>query len=292
MIDKLRKLIISQIIIISLLAAVIFFLLMLIFRDNQLLYDIFKTLLLFFAITLIIRVLDKVFLQDQFKIDIDRIFTERLDIHHNFQKYGLEKIHERFDFKKIFNEVEDSGEIKILDTYIPIYAEFLPQLKEALKRDVKIKILYVKPYSIVAKLRSEELGEEYKEPIFSKGVEGYVCQIACKANETGLIKNIELSYYEDLPGVPMYFIKNKTKTKPSKLIFSFFLSKESVNYFHFETIEKPDGIFADFERYFDNKWKKNEHHILDIPKYVASIQLVPILLSSSHTLKNITMIKS
>lgn len=272
--NKLKRLILSLIIFISFLAAVIFFLLMLRYRDNPLFYDISKTLMMLFALTLIIRILDKLFLQEQFRIDMDRILTDRLDHYRHFQKHGIENIHETFDFKQIFNEVEDDGEIKILDTYIPTYAQFLPHLKAAIERGVKIKILYVKPYSNIARLRSEELGKEYKEPIFSKGVEGYVSQIACTANETGLINNIELvscqlAYYEDLPCVPMYFIKNKIK--PSKLIFSFFLSKESVNYYHFEIIEKPKGIFVDFEKYFDNKWKKNESHKLDIPKYVGSI---------------------
>ncbi|CAG0957348.1 hypothetical protein METP3_00612 [Methanosarcinales archaeon] len=274
MINKLKRLVISLIVVISFLAAVIFFLLMLIFRENPLLYDIFKTLMLLFAITLIIRILDKVFLQEQLKKEmydvVNGIVTDRLEIHQHFQKYGLEKICDTFDFKKIFNEVEDYGELKILDTYIPTYAEFLPQLTDALRRNVKIKILYVNPYSKIAKLRSEELGEEYREPNFSKGVEGYISQIACKVKENGLTKNIELSYYEDLPCMPMYFIKNKTK--PNKLIFSFFLSKESVNYYHFDVIEKPRGIFADFEKYFDAKWKKNEGNKLVIPKYVASIR--------------------
>jgi hypothetical protein len=269
--SKNSRLVVSLIVVISFLGAIIFFLLMLIFRENPLLYDIFKTLMLLFAITLIIRILDKVFFKEQLKGEIDKVITEKLEIYSHFQKYGLEKIQDTFDFKKIFSEVEDNGELKILDTYIPTYAEFLPQLTEALKRNVKIKILYVNPYSRISKLRSEELGEEYKEPIFSKGVEGYISQIACKAKETGLIKNIELSYYEDLPCVPMYFIKNKNK--PSKLFFSFFLSKESVNYYHFEIIEKPGGIFTDFEKYFDIKWKKNEINKLDIPKYTASINM-------------------
>ena len=196
-----------------------------------------------------------------------------MEYSHNFHKYGLERIHENLDFGTIFEEVEDGGEIQILDTYIPSAAIFLPQLESALIRGVKIKILYVKPGSTIANLRSKEMGRQYSQPQFDAGVKAYRNQIAsvvAKSELRPMIDNINLRYYEDLPCVPMYIIKNNTNI--SKLYFSFFLCKESVNYLHFEVL-KTNSLFADFERYFKQKWNENKSNELNILEHAEELPI-------------------
>lgn len=277
-------------------------------QDDQLLYDIYKTFMLLFGITSIFKFLEKMILEEHFKDEMDKLISEvdkkiagkilqpeqldktlniiiskieiekkienGIDYSHHFHKYGLERIHENLNFEKIFEEVENGGEIQILDTYIPSYAIFLPHLESALKRGVKIKILYVKPGSTIADLRSKEMGRPYSQPQFDNGVKAYRNQIALVAAKRELrpmIDNIILRYYEDLPCVPMYIIKNNANI--SKLYFSFFLCKESVNYLHFEVL-KTNSLFADFERYFMQKWNENESNELNILEHSKELLII------------------
>lgn len=295
-----KKQVKALILLLSFSAAIISLLLMVIYEDNPLYYDVFKSFMLLFAITFIFRLIEKVFLEQQFIFEMDKLekkiaekmlqpeqfekklktivlevdekIADGLDYNHHFQKYGLVNIHERIDFTQFFDEVEDGSEIKILDTYIPTQATFLPSLESALKRNINIKILYVKPKSDIANLRSEELGGAYAQPHFDNAVEVFRDQIARTAAKTELeqkIENIKLRFYEDLPCIPMYFIINKTK--PKKLFYSFFLCTESVNYLHFEVLN-TNSIFADFERYFDRKWKKNASNELNILNHIRKLK--------------------
>lgn len=276
-------------------------------ENDPLLYDIFKTFMLLFVVTSIFTFLEKNILEEHFneemniliskidekiagkilqpeeldkilniiisKIKIEKKIEDGLDYSHHFHKYGLERIHENLDFGTIFEEVENGGEIQILDTYIPSHPTFSPQLELALKRGVKIKILYVKPGSTIANLRSNEMGGEYLQPQFDNGVKAYrnqIALIAAKSELRPMIDNINLRYYEDLPCVPMYIIKNNANI--SKLYFSFFLCKESVNYLHFEVL-KTNSLFADFERYFKQKWNENKSNELNILEHAGKLPI-------------------
>lgn len=181
-----------------------------------------------------------------------------------FTKYGIKKVHESFDFKKLFDEVEE--ELKILDTYIPSIELFLPNLAKALERGIKVKILVVNPDSQVTEFRSKELGLEYQIGRFKQGINEYIEMICLKADQLGVEakKNIELRCFSDLPCLPMYILKNRHKS--NKVFFSFFLGKESVNYLHFEVADKKNGLLRDFEEYFDAKWKRNEKGAIDLKK--------------------------
>ena len=135
-------------------------------------------------------------------------------------------------------------------------------MKSALEKGLKVKILVAKPEAEITKLRSIEIGKAYNLSDFKKGLEGYISQICSTANATGVDaqKNIEMRYYSDLPCLPMYILKNKNKS--DKLYFSFFLNKESVNFLHFEVQDKGELLEA-FEKYFDEKWDRNEKGKID-----------------------------
>ena len=176
------------------------------------------------------------------------------------QKHGVVGIHDHLDFSKLFKEAEK--EVKILDTYIPTYPSFLQDLESALENGLKVKILVAKPEAGITKLRSIEIGKAYNLENFKKGLEGYISQICSMVNATGIDaqQNIEMRYYSDLPCLPMYILKNKNK--PDKLYFSFFLSKESINFLHFEVKDKGE-LLKEFEKYFDEKWNRNEKGEID-----------------------------
>jgi len=184
------------------------------------------------------------------------------------QKHGVVRIHDHLDFTKLFKEPEK--EVKILDTYIPNYASFLPDLKSALENGLKVKILVANPDEKITELRSIEIGEAYNLSDFKKGLESYISQICSTANATGVDaqKNLEMRYYSDLPGLPMYILKNN-KNKPDKLYFSFFLTEASVNFLHFEVQDKGELLKA-FEKYFDEKWDRNEEGKIDCKIYQNS----------------------
>lgn len=182
----------------------------------------------------------------------------------NIEKYGVVGIHKRLDFTKLFKEADK--EVKILDTYIPTYVSFLPDLTSALQKGLKVKILVAKPDAEITKLRSIEIGKAFAFSDFKTGVERYISQIcrAVVAAGEDAKNNIEIRYYSDLPCMPMYILKNNNKL--DKLYFSFFLSKESVNFFHFEVHDKGE-LLKEFEKYFDEKWDRNEAGKIDCKKY-------------------------
>lgn len=239
--------------IISFLLAVISLLLTIIFRDNPLLYDIFRGFVLVFAPLFIITLLDRLYIVKHLEALIKGQFKVGMS-YEKIRKQGYNDLHLKFDFNKIFNDVEDGGVLKILDTYIPRVLEFLDSLESALNRDVTIKILVINPDSDVAKFRAEEIKTKCPYPIFKEEIKFYVKRIISKIPREK-VKNLQLRYYSDLPCVPMYILKNTRK--PSKLYYSFFLSEASAFCPHFEIIEKPDGLLPAFEKYFDEKWERN-----------------------------------
>ena len=185
------------------------------------------------------------------------------------QKHGVVRIHDHLVFSKLFEEADE--EVKILDTYVPTYPSFLDDLKLALENGLKVKILVANPNEKITELRSIEIGNAFDLNGFKLGLEGYIYQICKTANTTSLDaqKNLEMRYYSDLPCLPMYILKNKNKNKSCKLYFGFFLSKESVNFLHFEVQDKGE-LFKAFEEYFDKKWDRNNEGIINCKSYIKS----------------------
>lgn len=180
------------------------------------------------------------------------------------QKHGVVRIHDLLDFRKLFKEAET--EVKILDTYIPTYPGFLPDLKSALEKGLKVKILVANPDGNIIALRANEIGKAFPLTDFKNGIKSFVSQICKKANTANADaqKKLEMRYYSDLPGLPMYILKNKNK--PDKLYFSFFLTDASVNFLHFEVQDKGKLLKA-FEKYFDEKWDRNKSGTINCKSY-------------------------
>tara|TARA_Y100000031_G_C7977318_1_gene273160 strand:- start:132 stop:431 length:300 start_codon:yes stop_codon:yes gene_type:complete len=80
--------------------------------------------------------------------------------------------------------------------------------------------------------------------------------LAKAAKSVDAIERVSAVRYDDLPCVPMYFIKQEQEGK-SKGYFSLFLDKPSINVPHFEVNHTEQGLFVFLESYLKNKWERN-----------------------------------
>jgi len=176
-------------------------------------------------------------------------------LYKNFDEYGVKVLHPRFDYNVIFNEAGRGAEIIVLDTYIPTFALYTESMKKALQRECQIKFLVIDENSVVAQKRALEIGAlGFDISTFRNEVKTYLVRIAKAAKSANAIERVSAIKYDDLPCMPIYLIKQDSK---SKAYFSFFLNEPSINAPHFEVDYAERGLFPFFESYLSDKWERN-----------------------------------
>ncbi|MBI5214428.1 MAG: hypothetical protein HY960_01605 [Ignavibacteriae bacterium] len=261
---------------VSALVFIIFLLLSYLFPRKR--YERLHTLFIHLAFTCIpaflIGVVDRVYLLEYFLEDTETLIKSRIvepfGIYTgNLDKYGLKAMGPPLDFNKIFNDMEPGGTLLILDTVIPDIHKTFPSMRSAFDRGVKIKILVSHPDATITKLRAEEIGPEWDyNKSFRPAIYGYIShfQAIVAEDKKKRTELLEIRYYEDLPGMPMYILDNPGDNN-DYLHHGYFLSSASVELPDVEFTRTNTGVFIAFLEYFNEKWERNKENKIDLVKF-------------------------
>jgi hypothetical protein len=186
-------------------------------------------------------------------------------------KAGLVAFHNRMDFSKLFEELERDDELLWLDTYCPRHTEFVDQIRPALERGAKLRMLIIDTQCQNAKFRADEIGGLYKAENFIKEIEVFTDRMNSICSNNGSLQSSWKIYtYDDLPCIPMYIITRNGI--PYRGYSSFFLTKPSAYFVHFEWAPTPDGVLMSMHEYFEQKFKRAElgkEKVKQFPKSVS-----------------------
>lgn len=224
-----------------------------------------QTLALLLLPVSFVVLLDRIMLRDELLRIVETQIDQRL--YKNLAKHGVQELYPRFSHDRIFDEAKQGGEIKILDTYIPTFDNYRPAMERALRRKYKMKFLIMDKDHGYAKARADEI--RFSESKFKGGIQSYLESIATTATENRAENLVEVRLYDNLPGIPLYIIKNQKQTK---LYFSLFLGKASINLPHFEVVktEGAEETFNMFDDYFHKKWKRHFNKKVKLRNYSGS----------------------
>jgi hypothetical protein len=177
--------------------------------------------------------------------------AEAIDQDRSISRYGLVCAHDRLDFRELWKALEINDELCWLDTYCPLTNDFLVELKGALERHVRVKMLVIDPqcqnaaYRSVELERTTETGDSWRT-----GLADFTTRMQKLQRQYS--PNFDLRHYDDLPGLPMYLIvRNNT---PVRGYFSFFLSQGSAYLVHFEL--RGGDLLSEMYNYFISKWNR------------------------------------
>ncbi len=192
---------------------------------------------------------------------LSRLKNETIPI---MMDYGLEEIH-RFKLEELLKGLKKGDELHWLDTYCPQINGILNRLEEALELEVKVKILTMKKDSNVAKYRSQELEGEVQDEfvLFNQQVNLYhdgLSKILSK-QESRSKDNLEVRFYDDLPGVPMYIV-----VRDGVLFVGYtgwYLNKSASKNIFLKWGPAKKAVLESVESYFDKKWDNNEQYAMD-----------------------------
>jgi hypothetical protein len=270
-------------IVLSIVCFIAFFALSLLFENKkskrwQLLFNN----LAFICIPLIvIGVLDRLFLIRYFiedtKILIHESLVEPFDSYvGSLVRYGVKNVHEPIDLKIVFDQMEKGGTLSILDTMLCDFDKTLTNVKDALDRGGKVRVLVIHPDAHVTKLRAEEVGPEWDyDDIFRPAIYKYIVQFRAVVKDYAIrSKRIEMRYYEDLPCMPLYILDNPGEDN-DKLYHGYFLGEPSSQMPHVEIIPMKGGLYDSFLRYFNEKWKRNAKNVIDLSVFSGVEDLPP-----------------
>lgn len=207
-------------------------------------------------VSLISTVLDRNYTNKEFATIIRSELREADQAHRSIAAQGIVRAHDRFDFKNIFDLAGRGDVVWWLDTYCPLKDAFLEALRDALGRGAHIRMLVIDKDSQTARYRSEELaGTPDTGNTWQTGLMDFqnrMQSLAIASNGA-----LELRSYADLPGMPIYVISRGGEATAG--FFSFFLTKPSAHFVHFEIAAGP-LINAMFD-YVENKWKRSRRSI-------------------------------
>jgi hypothetical protein len=173
-------------------------------------------------------------------------------------KAGLVAFHDRIDFSKLFEQLERGDELLWLDTYCPRHTEFVEQIRPALERGAKLRMLIIDTKCANARFRAEEIGGLYKPENFIKEIEVFTDRMHSICNDNKLLRESWQIYtYDDLPCIPMYVIARNGS--PYRGYSSFFLNKPSAYFVHLEWEPTPNGVLMSMHEYFEQKYQKVSH---------------------------------
>jgi len=264
------------IIIFAILFFLIFLLLSFIFTKDksEKLHMFFMNLAFICIPVFLIGLVDRVFLIKYFLSDTENLIKKELimpfgEYVGNLEKYGMKAMHPPLDFNIIFNEMESSGTLLILDTVIPDIHKTFPSMRAALDRNVRVQLLVSHPESQITKFRADEIGPEWDYfKSFRPAIYGYIShfQAIVAENRELRLNLVEIRYYEDLPCMPMYILDNPGEDN-DKLYYGFFLASASVEIPHVEIVHTRTGIYKAFEEYFYEKWERNKDNGINLSEF-------------------------
>ena len=187
-------------------------------------------------------------------------------------KFGLVRIHGRFNFRSLFDNLEPGDELLWFDTYCPDQPNYLAQLRYAARRGASVKLLAVKPDSLVARLRAKEINpcRGFSVKRFQDEARGNLETLrdALAAEEAAVRERVQVRLYDDLPCVPMYI--HVRSGRPHAAIQSFFLRDPSFDRPHLEWSGASGGTLYDLYDYFVAKWAKFEHDRFDLTPVIGT----------------------
>jgi hypothetical protein len=164
----------------------------------------------------------------------------------------------QLDFSTLFTELQDGQTLYWLDTFCPDFDHWLPDVKKAVKKGARIRMLVLDPDSDIARHRAKELEASFGEENFLRELKRFnkavlQCQEECTSYRAG---SMVVRVFKDLPGAPSYVICDE-RDEPIYGYSALFLVNPSNKDRHFYWSSQHSELKSHF-RYFQDKWQKND----------------------------------
>lgn len=232
-----------------------------------------KDIVYFIAVTVTVRFFYNQFARKKDETTMSNLIAGQLNnavnnVFPNMVDYGLSEIH-GFSLPKFLNDAKIGDSIYCLDTYCPQSDDIIDSLIDAIERGVNIKILSISVEDNFANAthRANEFGDDptrkgainqmtsWHEALNNMNRD----RLEEKFKTKPYMGSLEVSYYDDLLGMPMYIhIRDK---KPISAYTGFYLNESASKSLYLKWKPSTKNFIEKFVIYFDKKWIANEKHI-------------------------------
>jgi hypothetical protein len=204
---------------------------------------------------LIYRVLFRPKLQEMQNRRIMDLFQKELDrLVPKVFTFGLKNIESRMKYSDLFDSLQSGDELWWLDTYAPGYQSWRANLRSALARGARVKMLVLEPGCRSAKLRANEIAPDLRPDAFHSDLKQFHDDMIARARASQN-RAIDVRIYNDLIGCPIYLIERNGRAVNA--FSSLYLNPASFDFPHFEWEESTQRQILDgLQKYVKYKWIK------------------------------------
>ena len=202
------------------------------------------------------------------KRELEYLLDERINaILGNSAKYGFSGFLGEMDYKSLFLSLEENDTLWWLDTYCPAHELWEDDLRCAISRGARIRMLLLSPETKYAVDRAGEIGGTYTAERFKKELRNFKEALEIIQRETvEKSGSLELVEYKDRPGMPVYLV-----CKSDGVLFGFsslFLGKPTgVAFPHMKWTMSEYGVIQHLLDYVQKKWERNQGRLDDPSRF-------------------------
>jgi len=199
------------------------------------------------------------FVKDGFTTDIERclsfVFKQEFSSINALQLSGIKNVYHGLPSSEIYSAFKKSRDnIKILQTWIPEKEHFSDAISYGLYSGAQVRILLLKPGSICAKLRSEELG--FKADQVSLKIEDTLAELRRVFESHPNNSQISIRLYEGTPTLSIYAFDQ------SMFIGQYWRGENASNGPHLKVSGEESYYIRSLEDHFETIW--SSAHTVDI----------------------------
>lgn len=193
-------------------------------------------------------------IEDRMVAKLDEVLEHRIDrLIPEASRYGFAGFVQAAP-RRAFEALGPGSELLWLDTYSPDLPLFGAQLRQAVERGARVRMLVIDPEAGTTRMRAEEIVEPGYDPSkFCGEARAFLAYLADAAEDLADAPgSLEIRCYDDLPCVPMYL--HLRDGKPASGITGFFLTDPSFDQAHLSWTAATGGTLTSFVAYFEHKW--------------------------------------
>lgn len=174
--------------------------------------DVLRTIAVGALAAAVATVIDRQVAFRSIRADIDSSLKRATGLSDSLTSFGCVDVHSKFDYGIPFREAKRGELVSWLDTYCPRENDFLDDLSACISRGVEVRMMVIDPGCRNAERRSRELESTSETGRgWDTGLAAFNEIMNAIAQRSG--GALQIRYYRDLPGIPMYLIGREGRAR-------------------------------------------------------------------------------
>jgi len=190
--------------------------------------------------------------------DIGTLFDGKIsDLLVNAKKYGLDRLVDEIDFRKLFSQLEKGDTLWWLDTFAPSHKQWLDSVQSALDKDATVKMLILQPGCHSMAYRGTEIGGFFTPEKFERDLRAFLedFKYCAETRQPTARGHLEIKIYDDSLGCPIYLVEKQGK--PAFAYSSMYLVKPTgVAFPHFKWVDAEAPVLDILYKYIGEKFAR------------------------------------